>query len=183
MALSKQQRDFIAAYMEIGNASEAARRSGYKGKRPDQAGYDYLRKAEIIAEIEARTALIMPRHEVIQRLAARARSSIADALRLPFIGPMPEGQPPQTIDSWALDLIAAQQTGAIHQIKKIKAGKWGPEIEMYDPLPALELLGKHHKLFVDKVEHSGPNGGPILLTPVDYRAGLDALKPDDDAAA
>jgi phage terminase small subunit len=177
MALSKKYRDFIDVYMETGNASEAARRSGYNGKRPDQAGYEYLRKSEIIAEIEARAALIMPRHEVIQRLAARARSSIADVLRLPFIGPMPAGQPPQAIDDWAIDLISAQQTGAVHQIKKIKAGKWGPEIEMYDPLPAQELLGKYHKLFVDKVEHTGADGAPLFP---DFEKALQKTYAPDD---
>ena len=29
--------------------------------------------------------------------------------------------------------------------------------------------------------HSTPDGGPILIAPVDYRAGLDALKPIDEA--
>jgi len=30
-----------------------------------------------------------------------------------------------------------------------------------------------------RAEIAGKDGGPIELTPVDYRAGLDALKPDD----
>lgn len=164
MALSKKYRDFAAAYVETGNASEAARRSGYKGERPDQVGYEYLRKPEIIAEIEALTRLIMPPHEVIQRMAARARSSIADVLDLPFIGPMPEGQPPQTTNHWSIDLIKAQQTGAIHQIKKIKQGKYGLEVEMYEPLPAQEQIGKYHGLFIDRTEITGKDGAPLNVT-------------------
>jgi phage terminase small subunit len=30
-----------------------------------------------------------------------------------------------------------------------------------DKLRALELVGKYHKLFTDKLEHSGKDGGPI----------------------
>ncbi len=30
-------------------------------------------------------------------------------------------------------------------------------------LKALELLGKHRKLWTDKVEHSGPDGGPLQV--------------------
>lgn len=30
---------------------------------------------------------------------------------------------------------------------------------------ALEMLGRHHGLFKDRVEHSGPNGGPIPMSP------------------
>lgn len=37
------------------------------------------------------------------------------------------------------------------------------------------ILGKP----TERAEVTGANGGPIELTPVDYRAGLDALKPDD----
>lgn len=29
---------------------------------------------------------------------------------------------------------------------------------------ALEMLGRHHGLFKDRIEHSGPNGGPIPVT-------------------
>lgn len=32
---------------------------------------------------------------------------------------------------------------------------------------------------VERAEVTGADGGPIQLAPVDYRAGLDALKPDD----
>ena len=51
--------------------------------------------------------------------------------------------------SWSLDLVKAQRTGAIHQVKKLKSGKYGDEIEVYDPLPALELLAKRLKLLGD----------------------------------
>lgn len=37
------------------------------------------------------------------------------------------------------------------------------------------ILGKP----TERQEVSGVDGGPITLAPVDYRAGLDALKPDD----
>lgn len=37
------------------------------------------------------------------------------------------------------------------------------------------ILGKP----TERAEVTGANGGPIELKPIDYRAGLDALKPDD----
>lgn len=33
-------------------------------------------------------------------------------------------------------------------------------------LKSRELLGKHHKVFTDRVEHSGPNGGPMEFSEV-----------------
>jgi len=46
-------------------------------------------------------------------------------------------------------------------------------------LKGCELLGKHLKLFTDKVEHAGPGGGPIQtathnMTPEQYKATLNA---------
>lgn len=38
---------------------------------------------------------------------------------------------------------------------------------MQGKMKALELLGKHHKLWTDKVEHTGPGGGPIQVRAVD----------------
>lgn len=34
-------------------------------------------------------------------------------------------------------------------------------LKLSDKIKALELIGKHHKLFTEKIEQSGPNGGPI----------------------
>jgi hypothetical protein len=154
MALSKKYRDFIDAYMAHGNGARAARDSGYQGKRPDQAAYEYLRKPEVREEIERRTALLIGRTEVVRRIAERSRTSIADVLRLPSTEtPASTEAPkdaPRTLlgdDMWQIDLVKAQETGAIHQIKRLKKGKYGDEVEMYDPLPALEILAKYLKLF------------------------------------
>jgi phage terminase small subunit len=40
-------------------------------------------------------------------------------------------------------------------IASIKQGKEGIEIKFHDKIKAAELLGKHMKMFADKVEHSG----------------------------
>lgn len=49
-------------------------------------------------------------------------------------------------------------------------------------LGAIVWYEKTRRGFSDRaaVEHSGPAGGAIQITAVDYRAGLDALKPEDD---
>lgn len=35
--------------------------------------------------------------------------------------------------------------------------------ELSSKVRALELIGKYHRLFTEKVEHSGPNGGPLQV--------------------
>jgi len=175
MALTAKQRLFIAAYLETWNAAEAARRAGYATKANVQ-GSRMLANASIQAEIESHIAAIMPKGEVLTRLAARARASIADVLALPDRG-LPESEPERRHEQWSLDLVKAQRTGGIDQIKKIKSGKYGDEVETYDPLPALELLAKYHGLLIERHEHSGKDGAPLFP---DFDAALKKTYAGDD---
>jgi hypothetical protein len=56
-------------------------------------------------------------------------------------------------------------------------------IELHDSQAALALLGKHHKLFTEKVEHTGADGGPIRTEVYDYSTAIAALagRSDDDS--
>jgi len=54
------------------------------------------------------------------------------------------------------------------------------EIQLWDKPGTLKLVGKHVGLFPDKVEHSGPNGGPIAVTEV-RSIIIDPKAPGDDA--
>ena len=134
MALSEKQKLFVAHYCDCWNASKAAQLAGYSAKTAGQIGYENLKKPEIAAAIAAHVEQIMPRGEILTRLAARARSTIADVINV-------------RTGTWTISLAHANSTGGIHQIKKIKDTKYGLEVEIYDPLPALELLGRHAQLF------------------------------------
>lgn len=64
-----------------------------------------------------------------------------------------------------LDLLAAGQAGKLGLIKKYAVDKEGKEtIELYDAQAALQLLGRHHKLFVDRAELTGQDGAPIEVS-------------------
>lgn len=54
MSLTKRQKAFADYFIETGNASEAARRAGYKGKYPGEAGSENLKKPHISAYIAER---------------------------------------------------------------------------------------------------------------------------------
>lgn len=185
MGLSSKQLAFIDYYLTHWNATKAATLAGYSERSARSIGSENLTKPDIQEAIEARLIeLKMSADEVLTRLSDHARGSIADFVTVSEPSTDLENatdmQDAKAIaGGWRLDLLKAEQSGKLHLIKKLKSGQWGPEIEIHDAQTALALLGKHHGLFTDKVEHSGPGGGPIQLTPVDYRAGLDALKPDD----
>lgn len=170
-----KQRVFIEEYLTCWNATEAARRAEYA--HPNKQGPENLVKPGIQAEIQRRISeKAMSADEVLLRLAAMARGSIADVTRLPDLQEVTEKK--KVIDDWAIDLVKAQKTGAIHLIKKIKSGLHGPEIEMYDAQAALALLGKHHGLFVDRQEIEQ------RITFPDFDIALDkAYDASDDNAA
>ena len=148
--LTAQQRRFVAAYLDCLNASEAARRAGYKTKANVQ-GARLLAYASIQAAVAAGTArYAMPASEVLARLAAIARGSLADVLRLPAPTTREDGTTYTVGSDWALDLVKARETGAIHLIKKLKTTKYGDEVELHDVVDALTLIGKQHGLFKEQ---------------------------------
>lgn len=162
MALSNKQRAFVEHYIILWNASEAARRAGYSHKNANVVGPRLLANVGISAEISLRLAnLQMSADEVLVRLTEHARGTMAD-----FVD----------IKTGALDLKKADDAGKMHLLKKyIRTTSTtrtdeGSEItddhislELYDAQAALVDLGKHHKLFTERHEHSGPDGGPIVV--------------------
>jgi len=103
----------------------------------------------------------MSADEILMRLAAIARGDIGDFLTVDGVGNV------------VVDLskaMAAQKTGLIKRVNQKRTQRASDEgtitetfitIELHDPLTALQLIGKHHKLFTEKTEVTGANGGPI----------------------
>jgi phage terminase small subunit len=150
MALTDRQQLFVSHYVVCWNATEAAKKAGYSEKTARSIGSENLTKPDIAAAIAAHIAGIMPAGEVLTRLAGHARGTMAD-----FIN----------VEQETLDLNKAHGNDKLHLVKKFSRSetKYGTNIsiELYDAQAALALLGKHHGLFTEKVEHSGPGGGPI----------------------
>lgn len=77
-SLTVKQRRFVDAYIETGNAAEAARRAGYKSRNADVMGRENLRKPTVRKVLEARLkeledAQIADAKEVMQFLTASMR--------------------------------------------------------------------------------------------------------------
>lgn len=144
--MNNRQRAFVDHYLMCWNASEAARRAGYKGAA-NVVGPRLLADVSISAAIQARLAdLHMSADEVLQRLAEHARGNLA-----PFM----------SVDAQGLDLTTDRAQASLNTVKKFKVRKktfhrgelsWDEvetEIELYDSQRALELIGRHLALFAD----------------------------------
>lgn len=171
-----KEKLFVNAYLTDAKfvGSTAARMAGYN------AGSDLafrviasnvMKKPRIRAAInEAFESLTMPKFEILFRLARIASGSLEDVLN----------------DDGEFDIDVARDRDTAHLLKKIQITRDVVEVkassnetpdgdetiersifketikfEIHDPLRALELLGKHSKLFADKIEVTGKDGQPL----------------------
>lgn len=133
--LTNKQKKFVETYLTCWNGAEAARQAGYA--HPRQSAWETLSNPYIKEYIRQRlTGAAMSADEVLSRLADQARGDIGD-----FIG-----------KGGVIDLDDAKEKGITHRLKSLSWTKQGIRIEMYSQQHALELIGKHHGLFVDKSE-------------------------------
>ena len=138
MALSSKQQVWLEAYLETWNATEAARRAGYA--QPRVSGAENLAKPDIAEEIKTRIAeKAMGADEALVRLAEQARAEYSAYI----------------LENGSVDLAGMKADGKMHLIKGIKPTKFGREVIFHDAQTALVHIGRHHKLFVDKVDVSG----------------------------
>ena len=165
--MNKKQRVFVEEYLQCWNATEAARRAGYSERTARTQGSKLLTKVDIAEEISKRISEIaMSADEVLVRLAEQARVSLGDIVTIYGKGK----------DAWYLDLPKVIEEGKGHLIKSLVPTQYGLKVELHDKQKALELLGRHHQLFTDKLDVT--SGGEkikayISISPDDWDDGED----------
>ena len=150
--LTNKQRAFVDEYLQCWNATEAALRAGYSERSAYSIGHENLKKPEIAKEIQRRIdERAMTADEVLIRLAEQARGGVEEFVEIKA------GMP---FFNWE----RLVQSGKLHLVKKLKYNSNGqPEVEFYDAQAALVQLGRHHGLFTDRQEISGPGGEPLTV--------------------
>lgn len=155
---------FIEEFLVDLNAAHAAARAGYSEKTAKSIGHELLGKPHIQAEIakamserSQRTRVTQDR--VLGAIADTAYFDIVDAFNsdgsLKAIHDMPE---------------AIRRSIAGIEVEEIRLGKDGPvvghlkKVKLADSTRSRELLGRHLKLFTDKVEHSASTSLEDILT-------------------
>jgi len=157
-ALTDKERAFVLAYVDCLNATKAAKLARYSETSARQIGSENLSKPHIRTAIDALLdARAMPAGEILARLSEYARGSMEDFFSVRGRG-------------ITLDLKKASERGVLHLIKRYSKTKQGVTIELHDPQAALQLLGRHYRLFIDRTELTGKDGDPIEVS--DARAAL-----------
>lgn len=146
MALTAKQERFVAEYLIDLNATQAAIRAGYSEKTARQIGDENLSKPDIAAAVKIAMDARADRNGVTQDEVISGLRELRDIsmgkkpLRITEVVKLRDKEP-FTLD---FDVKVFEATAA---------------------KGAIELLGKHIGMFKDKVEHSGPDGGPIPTAP------------------
>jgi phage terminase small subunit len=140
--LTPRQSRFVDEYMVDLNGTQAAIRAGYSKKTADSQSARLLVNVKVQGTIQGRMNRRSDRTEITSDFILNGiRKNIE---RCEQAAPVldREGNPVMTANEDG-ELAAAYKYDATNVFK------------------GYELLGRHLKLFTDKHEHTGPNGGPI----------------------
>jgi phage terminase small subunit len=197
MALSAKKAQFVREYLVDLNATQAAIRAGFSEKTAYSQGQRLLKDVEVAAAVELAQAKRAERTEITQdqvlrELAAVGFARLSDVtdwgtkevafgydedgkkLRAEQIG---DAVMVQYVDApFVTPLNRDELPDAVRAaVAEVSLGKEGFKIKMHDKVGALEKIGRHLGMFKERVEHSGPGGGPIETTNVSDRDLAKAL--------
>lgn len=176
MGLTPKREAFCQAYVETGNAAEAYRRcysvARMSAKSVQQESWKLLQIPEISQRVTAIRQVVEDRSimtavEIQQKLSNIARAKLSDALSWDANGVniIPSSElPPETLDAVASVKVKRRRVwiGSGHNAEPWEIEEL--EIKMHDPQQAKRELARLKGLHApEKVEHSGPRGGPISL--------------------
>ncbi len=163
--LNEQQKRFCEEYIKDLNATQAAIRSGYSEKSATQSAsrlltYDNVSRYIKELSAERSNAVKFDANTILKELLMMATADISEAYT-------PEGwlKPLNEIPESVRKLISGLEVNELfdgqgddkHIIGVAK------KIKFADKLKALELLGKHLKLFTDKVEQETKGEMKIII--------------------
>jgi phage terminase small subunit len=142
--LTDKQKLFCLEYAACLNATRAAIKAGYSEDTAKEIGYENLTKPHLRAEVDLILSLrAMSAAEVIARIGQAARGQHADYWEYDAYG-----QP-------QINFRALYEDGMAHLIKEVEFSEMTgrvTKLKFADAQAALRDLGRHHKLFTDRVE-------------------------------
>jgi len=159
MALSEKQRLFCEEYLIDLNGSAAAIRAGYSTKTARVIALELLSKPNVRAYIDIKLS------ERSKRTGINQDRIIWELAKIALVNPVDV----INMDTAELTADYSREDTAVIASVKVKqiptdAGMGiEREIRMADKIKALELLGKHFGMFVEKREITGRNGEALQI--------------------
>ena len=160
--LTLKQRRFCEEYLVDLNATQAAIRAGYSPKSAYAIGRENLRKPYIATEISERFEARSERTGVTADHVIEELSKLAFSNMLDYISVQDNGT--AFVDLSALD---RDQAAAIQEVITEEYSEGRDEdavpvrkikFKLADKKGALDLLGRHFGLYIDRLRHEAPEG-------------------------
>lgn len=129
MKLTLKQKAFAEYYIETGNATEAARKAGYKGKNLNRIASENLSKLDIKNYID----------EKMKELENQRIAKADEVLK--YLTRVIRGEETEQV-------VVTENIGDFMSEARVI----NKELSAKDKIKAAELLGKRYRLFVDKVD-------------------------------
>lgn len=152
--LTEKQKVFCREYLVDFNGTRAAIASGYSKKTAYAVASENLRKPQIQREIQRIADKKLkengdPIQRIILELQLIAFGDYQDLVQWDENG----------IEKFVPSKKLGNKSRIVSEISQTTTTSGGSvKIRTYDKIKALELLGKYHKIFSDKIEHSNPDG-------------------------
>lgn len=175
--LSEQRRRFVRAYvLNGGNGAEAAREAGYSEKTARSQAHRLLTLDDVQEAVAAEAHRLAAKVEatvdrVVEELGYVGFANILHFCRIGDDGhpildltQIPEGAS-RAIQEITTETRTYFRGDVEHTVRKSKL-KLAPKNQ------ALDLIGRWLKMFVQRYEHAGPDGGPI---PVEEQTSAEAM--------
>lgn len=163
--LNPRQKAFVKLYSIHKNATKAAKLAGYSKKTAGSVGEEILRKPEIQKAIDRELEKQIKKadltaEDVINGLRQIAFCNLSKAYDKDGNLLHPHDMPEDLQMS-----LQALETDEIFRGRGVLRTKMGEtrKIKLADKVRSLEALGRYFKLFTDKIEQSGPDGGPQVV--------------------
>jgi phage terminase small subunit len=176
--LTPKQQSFCEEYLIDKNATQAAIRAGYSEKTAYSIGNENLSKPEIMAFLDQAIAAqskrtLITADRVLEEIAKLAFFNMEDVLD--DTGAM------KPLNTWSRDSLATVQELTDDTLRSEgEAVLMRRKVKLSDKKANLELLGRHLKLFTDKVE-STVNVSLADLSDDELMRRLKELKNKNDA--
>lgn len=180
--LNPKQARFAQEYLKDLNATQAAIRAGYSKATAKQQGARLLTHDDVaemvrLGQERASTKSDATVSRVMQELSRLGFSDIRKAFDADG-NLIPPGQwdddfaasvasievVTRSLPGQAEGELDAQPHGGALARKRNAKVEYIHKIKIWDKNSALEKLAKHLGMFIEKIEHSGPDGGPLPVT-------------------
>ncbi|MDL2224667.1 terminase small subunit [Eubacteriales bacterium OttesenSCG-928-M02] len=167
--LTDKQKKFVDEYLVDFNATQAAIRAGYSERTATVTASKLLRNPRIQEYLQERQKDLQERTEITQEKVVAEYAKIAFADISDYANVVIDESGATQVQLTATESLTPDQRVAIAGIKQTANGI---EVKLYDKQKALEMLGRHLGMFVEKVEHTGNVGLSATIEEIDeYLSG------------